>query len=334
MPTSAFSSFRFSTRGMAPKERRARWNEASGRPLSRRLLAPPWHCDGPFHLEMRGHRFGGSDSGPGTSIMRIEVSAGGVAHRTSELIADGNDDVILHIHETGHRIVRQLGREAETHGGMLTSNADRSTIVLPRPSRFISIAVPRPLIRAMVPGIEDAFMRPLPPGHGVLRLLSRYLAVLDEDDALGTPELRQAFAAHVHDLCALAAGATRDAAELAKGRGLRAARLAAIKADISEHLADEGLRATTIALRHGITPRYLHKLFEGEGTTLSQFVRGQRLARVHRALGDPGAAHRTIGELAYDAGFGDLSTFNRYFRRQFGMTPSDVRADAARSDGR
>jgi AraC-like DNA-binding protein len=330
MTSSDFSSFRFSTRGMPPKERVARWNEASGRPLSRRLLAPPWHSDGPFHLEMSGYRFGGSDGRPGTSIMRIEVTAGGVAHRTNDLLADGNDDVILHIHESGHRIVRQLGREAETRGGMLTSNADRSTIVLPKPARFTSIAIPRPLIRALAPCVEDAFMRPLPADNGVLRLLLRYLAVLDDADALDTPELGHAFAAHVHDLCALAVGATRDAAETAKGRGLRAARLAAIKADISEHLGDATLRATAIALRQGITPRYIHKLFEGEGMTLSQFVRGRRLARVHRALGDRNAAHRTIGELAYEAGFGDLSTFNRYFRREFGMTPSDVRLGAAR----
>jgi hypothetical protein len=33
----------------------------------------------------------------------------------------------------------------------------------------------------------------------------------------------------VHDLTALALGASRDAAEIAKGRGLRAARLNAIK---------------------------------------------------------------------------------------------------------
>jgi AraC-like DNA-binding protein len=34
-----------------------------------------------------------------------------------------------------------------------------------------------------------------------------------------------------------------------------------------------------------------------------------------------------------DAGFGDLSTFNREFRRRYGATPSDVRA-AAHERGR
>jgi AraC-like DNA-binding protein len=34
----------------------------------------------------------------------------------------------------------------------------------------------------------------------------------------------------------------------------------------------------------------------------------------------------TISEIAYRAGFNDLSTFNREFRRHFGATPSDVRS--------
>jgi AraC-like DNA-binding protein len=59
---------------------------------------------------------------------------------------------------------------------------------------------------------------------------------------------------------------------------------------------------------------------------LSKFVLGQRLARVHRMLTDPRQADLTIGAIAYKAGFGDLSTFNREFRRHFGTTPSDVRA--------
>jgi AraC-like DNA-binding protein len=55
-------------------------------------------------------------------------------------------------------------------------------------------------------------------------------------------------------------------------------------------------------------------------------VLGQRLAWVHRMLTDPRQTDLTIGAVAYNSGFGDLSTFNREFRRHFGTTPSDVRA--------
>jgi AraC-like DNA-binding protein len=43
-------------------------------------------------------------------------------------------------------------------------------------------------------------------------------------------------------------------------------------------------------------------------------------------LTDPRYTGSTISAIVYKAGFGDLSTFNREFRRHYGMTPSEVRA--------
>jgi len=37
---------------------------------------------------------------------------------------------------------------------------------------------------------------------------------------------------------------------------------------------------------------------------------------------------RTVSSVAFEAGFGDLSYFNRAFRRRYGATPSDVRANS------
>ena len=70
----------------------------------------------------------------------------------------------------------------------------------------------------------------------------------------------------------------------------------------------------------------MQALFEDESATFSQFLLGERLARVHRMLGDPLHLARPISAIAYDAGFGDLSHFNRAFRRRYGATPSEIRA--------
>jgi transcriptional regulator GlxA family with amidase domain len=119
--------------------------------------------------------------------------------------------------------------------------------------------------------------------------------------------------------------AVSNAAELARSRGLRAARLHAIKAYIVQNLGKTDLSAEAIAEGQRVTARYVHKLFEREARTLSQHVRDQRLARVHGMLTDVRHTGRTISDLAYDAGFLDLSMFNRAFRRRYGATPSDVR---------
>ena len=50
---------------------------------------------------------------------------------------------------------------------------------------------------------------------------------------------------------------------------------------------------------------------------------GARAPAVVRAAVEPSA----IATIAYDVGFGDLSYFNRRFRRQYGMTPREVRGD-------
>jgi AraC-like DNA-binding protein len=55
-----------------------------------------------------------------------------------------------------------------------------------------------------------------------------------------------------------------------------------------------------------------------------------RLRAARRTLSDHRFRDHTIGAIAFDAGFGDLSYFNRAFGRRFGASP-DIRAQARRS---
>ena len=66
-------------------------------------------------------------------------------------------------------------------------------------------------------------------------------------------------------------------------------------------------------------------LFEEDGATFTDYALEQRLIAAHRMLSDARLRHLTIGAIAYQAGFGDLSHFNRSFRRRFGATPSEIR---------
>ena len=172
--------------------------------------------------------------------------------------------------------------------------------------------------------LDAILARPIPRQVEALPLLSSYIEWLSEA-ALSTPEVVRLAVAQIYDLAALTMGATRDAAEIATGRGLRVARLRAIKADIAEKLDDQHLAVVSVALRQRVSPRYVQMLFEQEGTTFSQYVIGQRLVRAYRMLTDPRFAERSITSVAFDAGFGDLSYFNRLFRRRFGGTPSEIR---------
>jgi AraC-like DNA-binding protein len=106
---------------------------------------------------------------------------------------------------------------------------------------------------------------------------------------------------------------------------MRAARLQVAKGFIVRQIARHDLSAASVAAHLGVTPRYVHMLFESEGLSVTNFIAGQRLARAHHMLLDPRMKERTISAIAFAAGFGDLSHFNRAFRRHFGKTPSDTR---------
>lgn len=330
------TTLRFSTQNVPAAERVPTWYRVFDRSVSRRELAPL--ADGPFHMQVTvSNLHDGDVSGAannGICIQRMAFTGGFSAQRTRDLLVDGNDDVILYFHQAGGRSVSQLGREAtiEPGGGILCSNADTSTVAVSGPSRFICIAAPRKPMMALVPNLEDLLVRPVPSDSGVLQLLEGYLSILDQGQAASAPALRHSIIVHIHDLIAVALGALRDHVQIAGRRGIRAARLHAIKTDIARNLVDGDVSAGAIATRHRVTARYIHKLFEGEGATLSRFVLGQRLSRVHRMLTDVRTNDRAISTLAYAAGFDDLSTFNHAFRRHYGATPSDVRTMAGSGD--
>jgi AraC-like DNA-binding protein len=122
-----------------------------------------------------------------------------------------------------------------------------------------------------------------------------------------------------------------DAAHVAKARGFRTARLNAVKSAILVNLASPGLSIEQVASGLRMSPRYIQMLFHDEETTFSEFVVGQRLAQAWRVLADQRFDDRSITSVAFDCGFGDLSYFNRTFRKRFGCTPSEVRLRCARS---
>jgi len=232
-------------------------------------------------------------------------------------------------------IYKQLGREGSVHPGeaVVVSNSDARRSVFLSGGRAFGLTVSRKLLATMVPGLEDMFARPLSNNTEALRLLTSYIGTLEQDGELSTPELRRIVVTHVHDLMALAIGASRDAAHVAMGRGLRAARLRAIKADIAKNLDRPDLSIGAVARRHNISPDYIGKLLRSENTSFTDFVRRQRLARAYHLLSDPQWHTRSIGAIAVAAGFGDLSHFNHAFRRAYGQTPSDVR-NRARGESR
>ncbi|HKV43758.1 MAG TPA: helix-turn-helix transcriptional regulator [bacterium] len=270
---------------------------------------------------------------PGLAILSGSLCGLRQHVRPERSLQTGTDDLFFGVNLAGTSTAHQGGREVMLHGGdALFANRGKTGFTINRPTqvRFFGLRVSRRTLAPLVTNLDDAVFQLIPHHADALRLLIKYISVVVNDQPPSAPELRCLIATQVCDLIALAIGATRDAALIAQGRGVRAARLGAIKADIAANLRDCNLSAAAIAALHRVTPRYIHKLFESEGITFSDFVLRRRLGLVHRMLTDPRFAGRTISSVAFDIGFGDLSYFNRAFRRCYNATPSEVKFSAVR----
>lgn len=240
-----------------------------------------------------------------------------------------DDDLFLGVNLAGSSRASQGGREVVLHDGdavLLTRGQAGFVISRPTSVHFIGLRVPRSALTPLVTGLNGEVIRVVPHGTDALGLLAAYVGIAIKDSAvLASSDLQRLVTTHAYDLFSVVLGATRDALAMAEGRGVRAARLQAIRSDIAANLCDPTLTVTAVADRHRVTPRYVHKLFEAEGLTFSEFLLGLRLARAHRTLADPRLVSLAISSVAYQVGFGDLSHFNRAFRRIYGATPSEVR---------
>jgi AraC-like DNA-binding protein len=105
----------------------------------------------------------------------------------------------------------------------------------------------------------------------------------------------------------------------------RAEILLNVQSYIEANLHDPQLDPERIARASFISTRYLHKLFEAEGTSVCRWVRATRLERCRRDLLDPVLADETILTTASRWGLPGPQHFSRLFRSAYGCSPSELR---------
>jgi AraC-like DNA-binding protein len=316
-------SFRFSTAGMPVPAR----HQAIGGLRDRGLL-PIEPLDDSVSLSITKCFL------PGVGILAGTLC--GLRQEAAARTKDVGDDLFLGVNLAGRSVASQRGQEAEFGDGeaVLLNLADGGFVITrPTPARIMGLRVPRPALAPLLTSGSDEFSRVVVANRAPLRLLVGYLRAIvgAEAELEAGPQTNALVATHLYDLMALCIGTTRDAV-VSAAQSVRAARLEAIKSHIAADLWDPSLTVALLAARQGVTRRYVHKLFESDGTTCTQFILQRRLDRAYRWLCDHRFAERSITSIAFGVGFGDLSYFNRAFRRQYNATPSDIRNRALRDN--
>jgi AraC-like DNA-binding protein len=257
----------------------------------------------------------------------IALSAAFVFRRTQALTSVDNDDILLLVSMEGVCKVTTAAEEMMldegegyfmpcTQEGSFTSNS---------PTRILCARFKRAKLSALVGDLDDVTSRVVPRDTESLRLLTIYLRGLDDNQQLATPELRNLVTTQVYELAALVLNSTGAALPKPQSSGHGTVWPRVIKKYIAEHLDKQDLSIADVATAHRLSPRHVQRVLESDGTTFSEFVLAKRLERTHLALCDSRQAHRGISEIALSSGFGDVSYFNRAFRRRYGASPSEVR---------
>lgn len=93
---------------------------------------------------------------------------------------------------------------------------------------------------------------------------------------------------------------------------------------------DEGLTIAALALRLKVPEHRLRKLINQHlgYRNFSAYLNSWRIGEARAALSDPAQREVPVSTIALDAGFASLGPFNRAFKAETGLTPSEFRKKA------
>jgi AraC-like DNA-binding protein len=282
--------------------------------------------DDPFSVRLEVTRFGAAE------LSRVNATIERYIRTPRCVAAAGSDHLALVVNVVAAPMhARQLGRDGRIApgGAALVCNATAGEVAGPAENPWLFLQLPRAALLEAVAGAEELIARPVDASLPAMRHLHRYLELLLEPNGIedDTP-LHDHIETTLLDLIALALGTARERADVARLRGLRAARLRMILAAIASGFDARDFSVPVVAARVGLSPRYVQDLLHETGRSFTERVLERRLQKARALLTSPRCAARRITDIAFDSGFNEISHFNRAFRRRFGVTPSDVRSNA------
>jgi AraC-like DNA-binding protein len=256
-----------------------------------------------------------------------------VARRPTHVKADGSDDFFLGFCRRGRMSFYQHGNETllEPGGATLLSDTHAGGWKTDTRNEWMALTLPHKQLVTMVAGAENLLAQPIANGAALAHLRG-YLDFLIKGGNVGEDSaLDRHIETTLLDLVTLALGTSRDLADLAQQRGLRSARVRAVIEEIRKNYARPSFSPGHIARKFGVSERYVQDLLQDTNATFSERVLEMRLQHARSMLGSPRHDNLKIIDIALQSGFADISNFNKFFRRRFGVTPTQMRGSLSGS---
>ncbi|MFB9434636.1 helix-turn-helix domain-containing protein [Streptomyces showdoensis] len=307
------------TASVPDREKVAYWNDAVSRALVPLTVTP--RGEGPFDGRIASGRLGY------LQVCTMEADAERVS-RTPALIAGSSEALVsVAVQISGTATVVQDGRRAEVAEGELVVCDTTRPYSVDYPQRFAThvFQLPRRTLGVPDDDVRRVTGSAIGTADGVGAMLLPFLATLASSGADRYPQVvANRLAGNVVDLLStLIAERAHHGGTESDGRSHLMLR---VLDHINRNLGDPDLSPERIAREHRISVRYLHRLFEGEGTTVGQFVRRRRLEECRRELARRGRTTPTVSAVAQRWGFVNPAHFSRSFRAEYGVSPREWRS--------
>jgi AraC-like DNA-binding protein len=317
------ASFRFSTDHVPDADRDAVWREVVARQYMHLDVEP--NGSAPIRAEISVHRL------CSTLVTFFNTSPMRYTRTRQQACADNGDFTLAQGLRSGLLYFDQRQEvQVSANEALLLANGQTGTVDIQHDMRdmpYMTVRVDGDLMRAAVKDLDERHAHRFGADSAPLRLAGSYINAVLKSRAID-PALDRLVSRHIVDLLALGLLPTEETRERARGGAINAARFFAVRDDILSNLSRPDLSAAAIARRHGVSERSIYLLFEQHSLSLWGYITEQRLNQAVALLVDPGRADMRISDIAFAVGFGDLTTFNRAFRRRFGETPRALRARA------
>ena len=247
--------------------------------------------------------------------------------RAKHRIARANNDYFLVIFQKeGSALFKQYGNESLLGKGDFVLYEPRMPYAMTLCERFehVTLRLPRDAMSGLKDELSHVIGKPVRAhtlgGELVGQLIGSIVGrikrlPLDATFAYADSVVELIFRAIANEV----AGTSR------RNRSGRVDTLARAKQYIRHKLDRDDLNLTAIARAVGVSPRHVNRLFQAEGSSTGQWIKRMRLERCAVALVDSESIATPVSQIAFNAGFSDISHFCKDFKRRYGLTPRQYR---------
>lgn len=262
-------------------------------------------------------------------LARVDCRRSSVDRTQARIVADSRDDILVNIQLAGQAVGIQDDRVATAGPGaaMLCEASRVYALRFPAESTLLSLRVPRDRLPVRERALREMTARLFPTeslGTTVLRYFLESLLATPSGTAPTTDF--EDLAETATELLRLALRPPSDPTDATgvSGHALYVAATIFMRL----HMRDPALTVEVVARSQGVSRRTLELAFAERNRSPAEHLRRMRLAESRRLLSSPKVSE-TVTAVAHQAGFADVTTFIRAFRRTYGSTPDAWRREHA-----